>query len=141
MLQTKTVLARRQILRAAKAHVRRAHADPDLSLSDVAKAAGTSPRHLQRVFREQGSEDFRTYLLRVRLERAVTLLTRERNPLPIHRVARLVGYRQHSGFRQAFVRFYGYNPSTLQAPPTGYDEEWRSREQGPGGHGARAHLV
>ncbi len=126
--QPRTLLARRRLLGVAKAHIRRAYADPDLTISDIARAGGTSPRQLQRVFREQGGEDCHTYLLRVRLERAVALLTRERNPLPIHRVARLVGYRQHSGFRQAFVRCYGYNPSELQAPPTGYDDDWRARE-------------
>lgn len=50
------------------------------------------------------------------MEEAARLLTREKNPLPIRVACRRVGYRQASGLRQAFVRFYGHNPSVIQAP-------------------------
>ena len=111
---------RRQWLRDARAVVRRRYRDPDLSLADVAEEIGVSPRQLQRIFREEGEEDFRGYLLRVRMEKATELLSRRRSPLPIRVTARRVGYRQASGLRQAFVRFYGYNPSTIQPPPPEY---------------------
>lgn len=111
---------RRRWLRAAQAAIRREYRDPDLALADVAAAVGVSPRQLQRVFREAGGEDFRGYLLRVRMEKATELLSREKNPLPIRVTARRVGYRQASGLRQAFLRFYGYNPSTIQPPPPEY---------------------
>ena len=120
MPRSETERRRRELLRTAQRYVRVWYSDPDLSLIEVAGAVGTSPRQLQRVFREQGDEDFRTYLLRIRMEQAVRLLTRPRNPLPIHRTARRVGYRQHSGLRQAFLRYYGYNPSEIQAPPPSY---------------------
>jgi AraC-like DNA-binding protein len=96
--------------------IQREYCDPDLTLADVAAAVGVSPRHLQRVFREEAVESFRAYLLRVRMKRAAELLSRERNPVPIHAAARRVGYRQASGLRQAFVRFYGHSPSEIQAP-------------------------
>jgi transcriptional regulator GlxA family with amidase domain len=119
-----TIRQRQALLRAAQAYMRRTYSDPDLSLGDVAAATGSSPRHVQRVFREQAEEDFRTHLLRIRMEAAVRLLTRNKNPLPIHRTARRVGYRQASGLRQAFVRFYGHNPSEIQraAPEDLYGE-------------------
>ncbi len=81
---------------------------------------GASPRQLQRVFREEGGEEFRSYLLRVRMERARALLTREHDPLPVRVVATRVGYRQASGLRQAFVRFYGHTPSKIQAAGPAY---------------------
>ena len=59
---------RRLLLRDARAVIRRQYRDPDLVLADVAEAVGVSPRQLQRVFREEGGEDFRTSLLRVRME-------------------------------------------------------------------------
>lgn len=93
-------------------------------MADVARAVGTSPRQLQRVFREEGAEDFRGYLLRIRMEHAVRLLTRGKNPLPIHVTARRVGYRQASGLRQAFLRYYGYNPSEIQEAPPEYLGSW-----------------
>ncbi len=111
---TATRRRRRALLRAAQSYIGHAYTDPDLDLSDVAEAVGASTRQLQRVFRDEGGEDFRSYLLRIRMERATVLLSREQNPLPIHITARRVGYRQASGLRQAFLRFYGYNPSTIQ---------------------------
>jgi two-component system response regulator YesN len=108
------------MLSAARAVIRRRYRDPDLSLAEVAEAVGSSPRQLQRVFRELGGEDFRSYLLRVRMEQATRLLTRDPNPLPVRATARRVGYRQASGLRQAFLRYYGYNPSTIQPAPPEY---------------------
>lgn len=115
-----TIRRRGELLRAAQRYLHAHYPDPDLSLVEVAGAVRTSTRQLQRVFREQADEDFRGYLLYIRMERAVRLLTRDRNPLPIYQTARRVGYRQHSGLRQAFLRYYGYNPSHIQAPPPSY---------------------
>jgi two-component system, response regulator YesN len=113
-----TIRKRQELLREARAHVQRAYRDPDLSLQSVAEAVGVSSRQLQRVFREEGGEEFRAYVLRVRMERAARLLSEE--AVPVYRVARQVGYRQASGLRQAFVRYYGYNPSAIQPEPTEY---------------------
>ncbi len=111
---------RRELLRAARAVIRQRYADPNLTLAEVAAAVNASSRQLQRVFREEGGEEFRAYVLQVRMEQARRLLSREKNPLPVRVVARRVGYRQASGLRQAFVRFYGHNPSEVQPPPRGY---------------------
>lgn len=112
-----TTKHRQAVLRQAKDVIGRAYRDPGLSLADVAAPLGVSSRHLQRIFREEGGEDFRGYLLRVRMEKAAELLSRKRNPLPVRATARRVGYREASGLRQAFLRFYGYNPSTIQPEP------------------------
>lgn len=105
-----TTRRRRALLRRARGVIRSRFADPDLDLSDVAEAIGSSPRQLQRA----SGEAFRSYLLRVRMTEAKRLITREPNPLPVRIACRRVGYRQASGLRQAFVRFYGYNPSAIQ---------------------------
>jgi len=112
--KSETTRRRRELLRAAQAYITCVYREFDVGLEEVAEVVGTSPRHLQRVFREEGGEDFRSYLLRVRMTEAMRLITRERNPLPVRVACRRVGYRQASGLRQAFVRFYGYNPSTVQ---------------------------
>lgn len=109
-----TLQRRRALLQRARAYIARAYSNPDLGVGEVARAVGASTRQLQRVFRELGGEDFRTYLLRVRMEQAARLLTDSTNPLPIRAVARHVGYRQASGLRQAFVRYYGHAPSAAQ---------------------------
>lgn len=110
---------RRELLRLARATIRERYRDPDLDLGDVAEAVETSPRQVQRVFGEAG-EEFRSYLLRVRMTEAKRLLTRETNPLPVRVTCRRVGYRQASGLRQAFVRYYGYNPSAVQPKAPDY---------------------
>jgi transcriptional regulator GlxA family with amidase domain len=120
MPKPETTARRRAVLREAQLVIGREYRDPELSLADVASAVGVSPRQLQRIFREEAGEDFRRYVLRVRMEVAAELLSRERSPLPVRATARRVGYRQASGLRQAFLRFYGYNPSTIQPAPPEY---------------------
>lgn len=104
----------------------------DLGLADIAEAVGASPRQLQRIFREVGGTDFRGYLLSVRMTRARQLLSRKTNAPSVRAAARQVGYREASGLRQQFVRYFGVNPSDVQAPPPDYDEFWRAAEnRGP----------
>jgi transcriptional regulator GlxA family with amidase domain len=109
----KTDWRRKALLAAAQRVIRERYSEFDLSLADIAEDVGCSPRQLQRVFRELAGEDFRSALLRVRMERAHRLLSRKHN-LTVRAAARAVGYRQASGLRQAFLRFYGYNPSEIQ---------------------------
>lgn len=129
MAKPQTRQRRQAVLRSAQSYIKRHLPEFDLTIAHVAEAVGTSPRQLQRVFREEAEEEFRTYLLRLRMERARALLTRERNPLPVRAVCHRVGYRQPSGFRQAFHRHFGVNPSEIQAPPPDYDEFWREAER------------
>lgn len=116
---------RAALLRAARAEIRRRLQDPDLDLRVVAAAVGASPRQVQRVFAESG-ESFRAYRLRLRMTEAERLL---RRGLPVRVVARRVGYREASGFRQALWRFSGQRPSDLRPPPLDYDELWREQER------------
>lgn len=105
---------RRALLVAAEAVIRERYTEFDLGLVDVAEDSGCSPRQLQRVFRELADTDFRIVLLRVRMEQAYRLLSRKKGGLTVRAAARAVGYREASGLRQAFRRFYGYSPSEIQ---------------------------
>lgn len=108
---------RARLCGAALQCLRRRYGELDLALEDVADEVQTSPRHLQRVLREVGGTTFRDALLEVRMKRARELISRPRHPVPIYKVAPQVGYRKSSGLRQAFVRYWGCNPSEFQAPP------------------------
>jgi AraC family transcriptional regulator of adaptative response / methylphosphotriester-DNA alkyltransferase methyltransferase len=110
---------RRVILTKTEAVVRERCTEFDLSLADVAEDVDASPRQIQRVFRELADTDFRSALLQVRMEQAHRLLSGKNN-LTVQATARAVGYRQASGLRQAFLRFYGYNPSEIQPEPPEY---------------------
>jgi iron complex transport system substrate-binding protein len=108
------------LLSDAQRAIQARHSEYDLGLNDVAVEVGCSTRELQRAFREVGETGFRSYLLTVRMERAHRLLSRKKHGLTVRATAREVGYRQASGLRQAFRRFYGYNPSEIQPEPPSF---------------------
>jgi AraC family transcriptional regulator of adaptative response / methylphosphotriester-DNA alkyltransferase methyltransferase len=128
----KTNRRRKQLLTDAERVIRERHSEFDLSLTHIADDLGCSTRQLQRVFRELGDTDFRSFLLRMRMEQAHRLLSRKKDGLTVRATARAVGYREASGLRQTFVRFYGYNPSEIQNTETDadYDRAWREAEKG-----------
>ena len=81
-----------------------------LRLSQVAaKVAFTSAGNLSRLFRQRYGLSFRSYLQKLRMEKAAELLAETR--LPIASIARRVGYRDCSRFGQHFQRIYRTIPS------------------------------
>ena len=84
----------------------------DISVEDIAAAAMTSPRQLQRVFTEVGNTTVRDYLCDMRMDRADELL--RTTEVPIGAIARQVGYRQPAQFAKAFGRRYGMAPSDVR---------------------------
>jgi len=107
---------RRQALfyEAADVIAERFH-DRNLSLPEVAAAVGTSPRQLQRIFREVADTGFQEALMTVRMERALVLLDAEEQP-PRREVASLVGYHDAGNFATAFRRYWGDWPSKVRRP-------------------------
>jgi transcriptional regulator GlxA family with amidase domain len=83
-----------------------------LALDDVARRVATSRRQLQRAFADAGETSFRSYLQRVRMERAAELLRAGESP--VNQVASAVGYRQPAQFAKAFRRHHGAPPSTFR---------------------------
>ncbi len=84
----------------------------DLSVEEIAAAALTSPRQLQRVFAEVGGTTVREYVTELRMETARRLLTM--SDVPISAIARGVGYRQPAQFAKTFGRRFGMAPSDLR---------------------------
>ena len=112
-----TALRRRTIFLEARAIID-AEYRKKLQLDDVARRVATSRRQLQRAFAEAGETSFRTYLQKVRMERAAVLLTE--GDTPVNEVANEVGYRQAAQFAKAFRRHHGTPPSSFRrrlAPP------------------------
>jgi AraC family transcriptional regulator, regulatory protein of adaptative response / methylphosphotriester-DNA alkyltransferase methyltransferase len=83
-----------------------------LALDDLARRVATSRRQLQRAFAEAGETSFRSYLQKVRMERAAELL--RDGGSPVNQVATAVGYRQPAQFAKAFRRHHGAPPSTFR---------------------------
>lgn len=89
------------------------HKSEELSLADVAKAAGASVFHFCKVFHKATGLKFTDYVARVRLEDARNRLL---NPnLRISEIAYDVGFQSLTQFNRTFKRVFGQSPSEFRA--------------------------
>ena len=89
------------------------HKTEELSLANVAKAAGASVFHFCKVFHKTTGLKFTDYVTRVRLEDARTRLL---NPnLRISEIAYDVGFQSLTQFNRTFKRVFGQSPSHFRA--------------------------
>ena len=89
------------------------HKAEELSLADVAKAAGASVFHFCKVFHKATGLKFTDYVARVRVEDARTRLL---NPnLRISEIAYDVGFQSLTQFNRTFKRVFGQSPSNFRA--------------------------
>jgi AraC-like DNA-binding protein len=86
----------------------------ELTLAEVARGLGSSPRQLQRAYEQFSQSTFREELLARRMAVAAELLIEQRS-IPVADVARLVGYRHAPHFAHAFRRRYGVAPAAFRA--------------------------
>lgn len=85
-----------------------AHLDTEIALSDVAKAAGLSQWHFQRVFRALTNETLKTYIRSRRFAKALDQLLATK--LPILDIALAAGYDTQESFTRAFKSCFGLTP-------------------------------
>ncbi len=83
-----------------------------VSVARLARHAGRSPRHLQRVFREQVGVGPKMFCRIVRFKVALHAL-RHRPRQDLLQVALEAGYYDQAHFIHDFERFYGSSPSTV----------------------------
>ena len=89
------------------------HKTEELSLANVAKAAGASVFHFCKVFHKTTGLKFTDYVARIRLEDARTRLL---NPnLRISEIAYDVGFQSLTQFNRTFKRVFGQSPSDFRA--------------------------
>ena len=81
------------------------HLSEDFSYRDVANFIHLSPRHFIRRFRQEMGETFTDYLIRVRMDNAMKLLSE--GLCDVSEVCRQVGYRDEKYFRQLFKKYAG----------------------------------
>ena len=84
--------------------------DRSLSLTLVADTFGLSNSMVSRLFSEHSSENFLSYINRMRIERACERLT-SGDGADIMTVARSVGYDNDVTFRRLFKKYVGLTPS------------------------------
>jgi AraC family carnitine catabolism transcriptional activator len=85
--------------------------DP-LTIPALAKCAGTSERHLQRLFAAKLCERPAGFYRKLRLEKAERLLTY--SDMPVREVSLACGFSSLSDFSRAFRRRYGKPPTALR---------------------------
>ena len=107
-----TTVQRRRALFLEAAAIIDSEYQEKLPLDDLARRVATSRRQLQRAFAEAGETSFRSYLQKVRMERAAELLRAGESP--VGQVAVAVGYRQPAQFAKAFRRHHGAAPSSFR---------------------------
>lgn len=89
-----------------------AHAfDPALKIEDVCNAGFLSRSSLQRVFRESMGMSPKQYLIKLRMDRALSLLIA--NQGSVKEIATACGFPDEKYFSRAFKKTYGYPPSRL----------------------------
>jgi len=79
-----------------------------ISLKEAARAAGLSAPYFSSVFKKEMGENFSAYLNRLRVERAMALLTGTSKPL--NDIAKLCGFEDQSWFSKTFKKMTGASP-------------------------------
>jgi len=79
-----------------------------ISLKEAAKAAGLSSPYFSSIFKKEMGENFSNYLNRLRVERAMAMLTGTSKPL--NEIAKLCGFEDQSWFSKTFKRITGASP-------------------------------
>ena len=82
-----------------------------ITIKDIARNANVTPNYLSYVFQKEEGMSTKTFLIKVRMEKALALLKTKQ--FMIKDVARLVGYSNQLHFSNEFKRFYGYSPSEV----------------------------
>ncbi|MFF2085987.1 GlxA family transcriptional regulator [Nocardia sp. NPDC058176] len=96
------------------------NAHRDLSLADLATAAHTSVRTLNRRFHAETGQSPMEWVTGVRIRHAQELL--ETTEHGVERIARHVGFTSPSSFRVHFRRLLGVTPNDYRATFTGTDQ-------------------
>jgi AraC-like DNA-binding protein/ligand-binding sensor protein len=79
-----------------------------ISLREIAAASGLSGSYFSTVFKEEMGENLSGYLNRLRMEKAVALLTE--TEIPLNEIAAICGFEDQSWFSKIFKKHTGLTP-------------------------------
>ena len=90
-------------------HYINTHLDEDLDVVKLAKVSNFSPYHFHRIMRAFLNEPLKSYIVRIRLEKAALLI--QSTNLKMADIAFKLGYDVPSSFNKAFKKQFGVSPS------------------------------
>jgi AraC family transcriptional regulator len=92
------------------------HLSDDLNVKLLSEQFGFSHFHFHRILKEGLNEPLGSYINRIRLETAVTII--RNSDLPLSDIASLIGYSDCSAFSKAFSREFGLSPLKFKTNKT-----------------------
>jgi AraC-like DNA-binding protein/ligand-binding sensor protein len=88
-----------------------------ISLQEIAGASGLSAPYFSTIFKEEMGENLSTYLNRLRVEKAATMLTE--SDLSLSEIAGACGFEDQSWFSKIFKNFIGMSPGKYREQGSG----------------------
>lgn len=92
------------------------HLDEDLDIGQLAELSSFSPFHFHRIMRAFLNEPLKSYILRIRLEKAALLI--QSTDLSMTDIAFRLGYDVPSSFNKAFKKQFGVSPTDYKVKYT-----------------------
>ncbi|MDO5100235.1 MAG: response regulator [Eubacteriales bacterium] len=99
----------RPVVMQAQRYIMEHFNQPELDLTEVARAIGSSPSYLSRLMKQESGSSFKEFLTHVRINRAELLM--RTTDESFYRIAELSGYRNQHYFSTAFKNLTGMSPS------------------------------
>ncbi|MBQ4110898.1 MAG: response regulator [Clostridia bacterium] len=88
------------------------HLNENLTVESVAKMAYKNTYYFSTFFKKYTNENFKDYVLRVRMEKAMEEL--EHSDKKIHEIAEEVGFIDPHHFSRVFKKYYGFTASSVR---------------------------
>lgn len=88
------------------------HFQEDISLQHLADEFNMNPNYLSEIFKQETGQNFRNFLVEIRIERAIELMKDRR--YQIQQIAEMVGYPDCAYFNKAFKRVTGITPGEFR---------------------------
>jgi two-component system response regulator YesN len=85
------------------------HFTEEITLEDLSKQLYLSRNYLNQIFKKANGETFTNYVIRVRMEKAKSLLVEGK--YMIYEIAEKIGYKNVPYFSSIFKKYHGVNPS------------------------------
>jgi YesN/AraC family two-component response regulator len=81
----------------------------EISLNSIAEKYNISANYLSKVFKIYTNESFKSFLTKIRMEKAIELIMN--SELKLYNISEIVGYDDPKYFSKVFKNYFGFSPS------------------------------